>query len=133
MLKNGYEVSFKGSFCFITDSHDSTIAKIKMKGNSFYLNMNVVKGHVLSVKSDESSIWYKRFNHGNLNSLMVMDNSGMINDGEQICEKLQVCDKNGKNRDDALYSMKLDDVYVKNPAESTTNEDLKNVFIELLW
>jgi len=32
MLRNGYQVSFKDSFCFITDTHYSEIAKIKMDG-----------------------------------------------------------------------------------------------------
>jgi hypothetical protein len=32
MLRNGYQVSFKDSFCFIIDTHDSEIAKIKMDG-----------------------------------------------------------------------------------------------------
>ncbi|KAF9677662.1 hypothetical protein SADUNF_Sadunf08G0130800 [Salix dunnii] len=44
--------------------------------------------------------------------------------------KLQICDKNEKNRDGALYSMKFNNVYVKNSAKSTTNEGLKDVFTE---
>ena len=130
MLKNGYEVSFKGSFCFITDSHDSAIAKIKMEGNSFYLNMDVVKGHVLSAKSDESVLWQKRDGHANLNSLKVMHNSGMINDGDQFCKRLQISDKDGKIRDGDLYSMESNNVYVNNSAESTTHEGMKDVFNE---
>ncbi|KAF9665036.1 hypothetical protein SADUNF_Sadunf16G0080300 [Salix dunnii] len=43
---------------------------------------------------------------------------------------MQICDKNGKNRDDALYSMKLNNIYVKNSAESTTDEGLKDIFTE---
>ena len=54
MLRNGYEVSFKKKFCFITDTHNSEIAKIKMDGNSFYLKLDAVKGHVFSAKIDES-------------------------------------------------------------------------------
>ena len=36
----------------------------------------------------------------------------------------------GKNRDGALYSMEFNNVYVKNSAESTTDEGLKNGFPE---
>jgi len=54
MLRNGYEVSFKEKFYFITDTHNSEIAKIKMDGNSFYLKLDTVKGHVFSAKLDES-------------------------------------------------------------------------------
>ncbi|KAG5230869.1 polyadenylate-binding protein [Salix suchowensis] len=35
-----------------------------------------------------------------------------------------------QDRDGALYSMKFNNVYVKNLAESTTDEDLKNIFAE---
>ena len=42
MLRNGYEVSFKERFCFITDTHDLEIAKIKINGNSFYLKLDAV-------------------------------------------------------------------------------------------
>ncbi|KAF9662001.1 hypothetical protein SADUNF_Sadunf18G0007800 [Salix dunnii] len=37
---------------------------------------------------------------------------------------------NGKNGDGTLYSMKFNNVYVKNLAESTTDEGLKDVFTE---
>jgi hypothetical protein len=54
MLRNGYAVSFKERFCFITDTHGLEIAKLKMDGNSFYLKLDAVKGHVFSAKLDES-------------------------------------------------------------------------------
>ncbi|KAJ6739245.1 RNA BINDING PROTEIN [Salix koriyanagi] len=130
MLKNGYEVSFKGNFCFITDSHDSAVAKIKMEDNSFYLNMDVVKGHVLSAKSDESVLWQKRDGHANLNTLKVMHNGGMINDGDQLCKRLQICDKDGKIRDGDMFSMESNNVHEQILAESTTHEGLKDDFTE---
>uniref|UniRef100_A0A6N2MMV6 Retrovirus-related Pol polyprotein from transposon TNT 1-94-like beta-barrel domain-containing protein n=1 Tax=Salix viminalis TaxID=40686 RepID=A0A6N2MMV6_SALVM len=58
MLRNGYEVSFKEIFCFITDSHGLAIAKIEMEGNSFYLKLDAIEGHVLSAKVDESIVWH---------------------------------------------------------------------------
>ena len=60
MLRNGYAVSFKENFCFITDVHGTEIAKIKMNGNSFYLKLDLVEGHVFSAKIDESVVWHKR-------------------------------------------------------------------------
>jgi hypothetical protein len=59
MLRNGYTVSFKERFYFITDTDDSEIAKIQMDGNSFYLKLDAVEGHVFSAKVDESIIWHK--------------------------------------------------------------------------
>jgi len=56
MLRNSYQVSFKDSFCFIIDTHDSKIAKIKMDGNSFYLKLDAFEGHVFSAKVDESIV-----------------------------------------------------------------------------
>jgi len=56
MLRNGYEVSFKNRFCFIIDTYDSEITKIKMDGNNFYLKLDVVEGHVFSTKVDESIV-----------------------------------------------------------------------------
>ena len=78
MLRNGYEVSFREKNCFITDSHDSAIAKIKMKGNSFYLNLDAIEGLALSAKTDESIIWHKSFGHHNFNSLMMLHDNVLV-------------------------------------------------------
>ncbi|KAF9689658.1 hypothetical protein SADUNF_Sadunf01G0115100 [Salix dunnii] len=56
--------------------------------------------------------------------------NGAIKTAGNVSAQMQVCDKNGKNRDGALYNMKFNNVYAKNLAESTTNEDLKNIFTE---
>uniref|UniRef100_A0A6N2LLD4 RRM domain-containing protein n=1 Tax=Salix viminalis TaxID=40686 RepID=A0A6N2LLD4_SALVM len=96
MLKNGYEVSFKGKTCLISDRYGTKLARVEMNGNSFYLKLDVIEGNAISVMTDESVLWH---NHVNLNSLKVMHNSGMINDGDQFCKRLQMCDKDGKIRD----------------------------------
>ena len=72
MLRNGYAVSFKENFCFITDVHGTEITKIKMNGNRFYLKLDLVEGHVFSAKIDESVVWHKRYGHFNLKSLKFM-------------------------------------------------------------
>jgi len=56
MLRNGYAVSFNARFCFITDTHGLEIAKLKMDGNSFYLKLDAVEGHVFYAKVDVSVI-----------------------------------------------------------------------------
>jgi len=84
MLRNSYEVSFKERFCFITDTHNSEIAEIKMDGNSFYLKLNVVEGHVFSARIDESIVWHKRFGHYNLKSLKLLYDASMIEDMLEI-------------------------------------------------
>ena len=136
MLRNGYEVAFKGNFYFITDINDSAITKIKMEGNNFYLDLNVVEENTLSVKSEMSIDWHKRLGHYNFESLKMLHDGDMvkgtpeIHASDQMCEKLQICDLNGKNRDGALYSMKFNNIYGKNSAEFTTDEGLKDVFNE---
>ena len=72
MLRNGYVVFFKENFWFITDVRGIEIAKIKMNGNSFYLKLDLVEGHVFSAKIDESVVWHKRYGHFNLKSLKFM-------------------------------------------------------------
>ena len=136
MLRNGYEVAFKENFCFITDANDSAIAKIKMKGNGFYLDLNVVEGNTLGVKYEMSVDWHKRLGHYNFESLKILHDGDMvkgmpeIHTSDQVCKRLQICDKDGKIRDGNLFSMKSNNVYVKNSAESTTHEDMKDVFNE---
>ena len=91
MLKNRYEVSFKERFCFITNTHDLEIAKIKMDGNSFYLKLDVVKGHVFSAKIDESILWHKRFGHYNLKSLKLLYDTGMVENMSEIHVTTHTC------------------------------------------
>lgn len=59
MTKNGYGVSFKENYCLITDVRGVEIAKLKMMGNSFYLKLDLVEGHVFSAKIDDSVVWHK--------------------------------------------------------------------------
>ena len=92
MLRNGYEVSFTGNFCYIADSHDLAIAKIKMEGNSFYLNLNAIEGHALSAKVDESIVWHKRFGHYNFNSLVLLHNNELVDGMPEICGSNQICE-----------------------------------------
>ncbi|KAL3612509.1 hypothetical protein D5086_003529 [Populus alba] len=91
MLKNGYEVSFKEKFCFITNTHNSKIAKIKMDGNSFYLKLDDIKGHVFSANIDESILWHKRFGHYNLNSLKLLYDTGMVENMSEIHVTAHTC------------------------------------------
>ena len=58
MLRNGYANSFK-EFFFISNSHGREIAKIKINGNSFYLKVDLVEGHIFSAKNDESVVWHQ--------------------------------------------------------------------------
>jgi hypothetical protein len=91
MFRNGYEVFFKERFCFITDTHDSEITKIKMDGNSFYLKLDAVKGHVFSAKIDENILWHKRFGHYNLKSLKLLYDTGMVKNMSEIYVTTQTC------------------------------------------
>ena len=92
MLRNGYAVSFKENFCFITDVHGTKIAKIKMDGNNFYLKLDLVEGHVFSANIDETELWHKRYVHFNLKSLKFMQESGMIEDMHGITVNAQTCE-----------------------------------------
>ncbi|RVW14603.1 Retrovirus-related Pol polyprotein from transposon RE1 [Vitis vinifera] len=92
MLRNGYAVSFKENFCFISDVHGTKIAKIKMNGNSFYLKLDLVEGHVFSAKIDESVVWHKRYGHFNLKSLRFMQEAGMVEDMPEISVNAQTCE-----------------------------------------
>ena len=78
MLRNGYEEAFKENFCFITDADDSAIAKIKMEGNNFYLDLNVVEGNILSVKYEMSVDRHKRLGHHNFKSLKMLHDDDMV-------------------------------------------------------
>ena len=107
-----------------------------MEGNSFYLDLNVIEENILSVKYEMSVDWHKRLGHYNFESLKMLHDCDMvkgmpkIHASDKMFEKPQICDLNGKNRDSALYSMKFNNVYVKNSAESTTDKGLKDVFTE---
>jgi hypothetical protein len=92
MLRYSYTISFKERFYFITDTHDSEIAKIQMDGNSFYLKLDAVEGHVFNAKVDESIIWHKRYGHFNLNSLKFMYDAGMVDDMLEIHISAQTCE-----------------------------------------
>ena len=92
MLRNGYAVSFKENFCFITDVHGTKIEKIKMNGNNFYLKLDLVEGHVFSAKIDESVVWHKRYGHFNLRSLKFMQEAGMVEDMPEITVNAQTCE-----------------------------------------
>ena len=92
MLRNGYAVSFKENFCFITDVHGTKITKIKMNGNSFYLKLDLVKGHVFSAKIDKSVVWHKRYGHFNLKSLKFMQEVGVVEDIPEIIVNAQTCE-----------------------------------------
>nr|CAN73998.1 hypothetical protein VITISV_043372 [Vitis vinifera] len=92
ILRNGYAVSFKENFCFITNVHEKEIAKIKMNGNSFYLKLDLVEGHVFSAKIDESVVWHKRYGHFNLKSLRFMQEAGMVEDMPEISVNAQTCE-----------------------------------------
>ena len=92
MLRNGYAVSFKEKFCFITDVHGTEIAKIQMNGNSFYLKLDLVEDHVFSAKIDESVVWHKRYGHFNLKSLKFMQEAGMVEDMLEITINAQTCE-----------------------------------------
>lgn len=91
MLKNGYGVAFKENFCFIIDSHDLAVAKIKMEDNNFYLDLNIVEGHALSAKSEMSVVLHKRFRHYNFESLKILHDRGMLEGLPEIYEYAQLC------------------------------------------
>jgi hypothetical protein len=55
-----------------------------MDGKSFYLKLDVVEGHVFSVRIDERIIWHKRHSHFNLRSLKFMHEVGMVEDMPEI-------------------------------------------------
>ena len=92
MLRNGYEVTFKDNCCFIVDTKDSAVAKIKMDGNSFYLDLNVIEGHALSANSDMSVVWHKRFGHYNFDSLKLLHDRCMIEGMPAISECAHLCE-----------------------------------------
>ncbi|WJZ92852.1 hypothetical protein VitviT2T_011827 [Vitis vinifera] len=92
MLRNGYAVSFKENFCFITNVQEKEIAKIKMNGNIFYLKLDLVEGHVFSAKIDESVVWHKSYGHFNLKSLRFMQEAGMVEDMLEISVNAQTCE-----------------------------------------
>ena len=87
MLRNGYAVSFKENFCFITDVHGTEITKIKM-----YLKLDLVEGHVFSAKIDESVVWHKRYGHFNLKPLKFIQEAGMVEDMSEIIVNAQTCE-----------------------------------------
>lgn len=84
MLRNGYAISFKENFYFITNAYRLEIARIKMDGNSFYLKLDVVDGHVFSARIDERVIGHKRQSYFNLWSLKFMHEVGMVEDMSEI-------------------------------------------------
>lgn len=92
MTKNGYGVSFKENYCLITDVRGVEIAKLKMMGNSFYLKLDLVEGHVFSAKIDDSVVWHKRYGHFNLKSLKFMQEVGMVEDMPEITISSQTCE-----------------------------------------
>jgi len=63
-----------------------------MDGNSFYLKLDTVEGHVFSAKVDESIIWHKRYGHFNLNSLKFIYDAGMVDDMLEIHVSAQTCE-----------------------------------------
>ncbi|KAG6790716.1 hypothetical protein POTOM_006881 [Populus tomentosa] len=63
-----------------------------MDGNSFYLKLDAVKGHVFYTKVDESIMWHKRYGHFNLKSLKFMHDASMVIDMPEIHVSDQTCD-----------------------------------------
>ncbi|KAG6776019.1 hypothetical protein POTOM_019522 [Populus tomentosa] len=49
-----------------------------MDGNSFYLKLDAVEGHVFYAKVDESIMWHKRYDHFNLKSLKFMHDAVLV-------------------------------------------------------
>ena len=54
MMKNGYSFSFRDNDCIILDKYSFEIARVKITGNSFYLKLDIVDGHVYKAKADVS-------------------------------------------------------------------------------
>lgn len=52
LIKNSYSVSFKNNFCFINDLQGSEIAKVKMIGNSFFINLNSTSEKTLKISEE---------------------------------------------------------------------------------
>jgi hypothetical protein len=63
-----------------------------MDGNSLYLKLDAVEGHVFYAKVDESIMWHKRYGHFNFKSLKFIHDTGMVDDMLEIHVSDQTCD-----------------------------------------
>jgi hypothetical protein len=63
-----------------------------MDGNSFYLKLNLVEGHLFSAKIDENVVWHKRHGHFNLKSLKFMQEANIVEDMPEIIVNAQTCE-----------------------------------------
>ena len=63
-----------------------------MDGNSFYLKLDAVEGHVFYAKVDKSIMWHKRYGHFHLKSLKFMHDARMVDDMPEIHVSDQTCD-----------------------------------------
>ena len=63
-----------------------------MEGNSFYLKLDVIEGHVLRAKIDESIVWHNRFGHYNFKSLKMLHDSLMVEGMPEIHVSDKICE-----------------------------------------
>ena len=84
MMCKNYSLYFAGKECKIYDPSGVEIAKVQMFDNAFPLSFVSLKESVLSIKTDESFKWHKRFGHFNLRSLKFMQSNGFIRDMPEI-------------------------------------------------
>ncbi|GKV46536.1 hypothetical protein SLEP1_g53512 [Rubroshorea leprosula] len=85
MLRKGYSVSFANNACYIYDSCGVKLARIKMVENSFPITWNSPCLHAVYVsKSDETSLWHKRYGHFNLKSLKFLQTNELVRDLPEI-------------------------------------------------
>ncbi|GKU93148.1 hypothetical protein SLEP1_g6772 [Rubroshorea leprosula] len=92
MLRKGYSVSFANSACYIYDSCGVELARIKMVENSFPITWNSPCLHAVYVsKSDEISLWHKRYGHFNLKSLKFLQTNELVRDLPEIHVHDDVC------------------------------------------
>ncbi|GLT45830.1 hypothetical protein SLA2020_196340 [Shorea laevis] len=92
MLRKGYSVSFVNNACYIYDSCGVELARIKMVENSFSITWNSPCLHAVYVsKSDETSLWHKRYGHFNLRSLKFLQTNELVRDLPEIHVNDDVC------------------------------------------
>lgn len=95
MQTKGYSILFRNNCCHVYDAVNIEVVRVKKVDNSYILYLKHVNQIALSIKNDETWLWYKCFGHYHIDALKLMQKNGMVNDmpiisgGEEVCAACQ--------------------------------------------
>uniref|UniRef100_A0A251SKN6 Putative zinc finger, CCHC-type n=1 Tax=Helianthus annuus TaxID=4232 RepID=A0A251SKN6_HELAN len=94
LINKGYAILFQKDRCIIKDAENEVIGKIRMTSNKMFplhLDSDINLAMTMTTK-DTTILWHKRYGHVNVDTLISMENKGLVFGLPKIMKRESLCE-----------------------------------------